>query len=200
MIKKLLCICVFYLCCSGLAWAAEVTLGWQPNTETDLAGYKLYRGIESGIYDTVVDTGDVISYTDSTLEDGVTYYYSLTAYDTSNNESGYSNEVSYNTPPVVLIKTPSGFTIVGNVSLRWYKHRDTSVEGYYVYYGAESGVYTEKVKVIGRDITRKSLTLPAGIYYFRVSAYNSVDIESFLSAEIRKEVSLDPVEGFKIIE
>ena len=50
--------------------SAEVTLAWDPHTEPDLTGYKIYYGSSSGNYASSVDTGNRTSYTLSSLEDG----------------------------------------------------------------------------------------------------------------------------------
>ncbi|MDR4499305.1 MAG: Ig-like domain-containing protein [Candidatus Scalindua sp.] len=71
-------------------------LAWDPNTEGDLAGYRVHYGVSSGNYDTIVDVGNQTSYTISGLISGTTYYFAVTAYNISDNESIYSNEVSYN--------------------------------------------------------------------------------------------------------
>ena len=72
----------------------EVALAWDPNTEPDLAGYKLYYGLGSRVYTKVVDVGDQTSYTVGSLDAGKTYYFAVTAYNTSGYISDYSNEVS----------------------------------------------------------------------------------------------------------
>lgn len=74
-------------------------ISWNANTEPDLAGYKLYYGTSSGVYTTVIDVGltatpSTPSYTVYNLTKGVTYYFNVTAYDTSNNESAFGTEVS----------------------------------------------------------------------------------------------------------
>ena len=79
-----------------------ISLEWDSNTETDLAGYKVYYGTASGVYGTPKDAGmgtpsgtkTTYDLTDPDLIIGQTYFIAVTAYDTSNNESGYSNEVS----------------------------------------------------------------------------------------------------------
>lgn len=72
----------------------KLTISWDANSESDLAGYRLYRSTSSGgPYILVVDTTST-SYVDSGLVSGTTYYYVITAYDTSGNESTYSTEVS----------------------------------------------------------------------------------------------------------
>src|SRR5712691_4478797 len=88
------------------ARAGTATLNWNaPTTNadgtplTDLAGYKVYYGSVSVAYTQVMDVGltsspsapsDVIN----NLADGNTYYFAVTAYNGSGNESGYSGEVS----------------------------------------------------------------------------------------------------------
>ncbi len=90
----------FYVFCacsiSSTAFAAVSHLAWDANSENDLAGYKVYRGPASGSYDMVKDVGNVVAYSDSNLNDNTTYYYAVTAYDFSGNESAKSAEVSFN--------------------------------------------------------------------------------------------------------
>jgi len=76
----------------------EVTLDWNPNSEADLAGYRIYVGTSSGIYDRSIDVGLVTSYTVTYLRGAETYWFAATAYDSSGVESNVSNEVSYVTP------------------------------------------------------------------------------------------------------
>jgi hypothetical protein len=75
------------------AFAQSVTLAWDANSESDLAGYKIYYGTSSRNYSTVVDVKKVTSYTVTGLGPG-TWYFALTAYNTSGAESSFSNEVS----------------------------------------------------------------------------------------------------------
>ena len=75
------------------SYAAQVTLKWHANKEPDLAGYKVYQGTSSRNYDTWMDIGNWTDVTIADLEDNRTYYFSVTAYDTYGNESGYSSEV-----------------------------------------------------------------------------------------------------------
>ncbi len=77
---------------------SQVTLTWDPNSEADLAGYKLHYGTSSGSYDQVVNAGNQTFGTISNLTSGQTYYISVTSYDTSGNESTNSNEVIYAVP------------------------------------------------------------------------------------------------------
>ena len=74
------------------AIAADVTLAWDPNSETDLAGYKVYYGTASGVYGAPITLGKTTTHTVTGLAPG-TYYFAVTAYNTAGLESGFSNEV-----------------------------------------------------------------------------------------------------------
>src|SRR6185503_18788678 len=75
-----------------------VTLAWDANLETDLAGYKAYYGTSSRAYSFVADAANVTSLTISNLQEGLTYYFAATAYNTSGLESDFSAEVSHLIP------------------------------------------------------------------------------------------------------
>jgi len=70
------------------------TLSWDTNTETDLAGYRVYRRTGSSYGAALADVGLATSYPASGLVAGTTYWFTVTAYDRSGNESVKSNEVN----------------------------------------------------------------------------------------------------------
>jgi len=70
-----------------------VTVTWNANAEADLRGYRVYVGTASGVRSQSFDVGNVTS-TRLTLPLGSTYWFSVTAYDTSGNESSPSGEIS----------------------------------------------------------------------------------------------------------
>ena len=86
---------------SGSSGPGEAVLTWEaPLTNadgsplTDLVGYRVYLGTASAAYDPPVDVGSVLSHHLTGLTSAVRYYFAVTAYDTSGNESIFSNEVS----------------------------------------------------------------------------------------------------------
>ena len=83
---------------ANVATGQSVTLTWNPSTDSNVAGYKVYYGVASGIYTNTVDVGNATNATISGLVAGVTYYFTTTALDVSGAESGFSNEVSYKVP------------------------------------------------------------------------------------------------------
>lgn len=82
-------------------------LSWDANSEPDFDEYVIYRGTTSGGPYTEVDRDDATSWADGGLTNGTTYYYVITAVDTSGNESGDSNEVAV-TPASAQ---PSGYFV-----------------------------------------------------------------------------------------
>ena len=77
--------------------STKATLAWDPNTESNLAGYKVYVGTASQVYGTPVDVGLVTTFEVINLTKGQTYYFAVTAYNSAG-ESGDSNEVSKSIP------------------------------------------------------------------------------------------------------
>jgi hypothetical protein len=73
--------------------AVQVTLTWDPNSEPDLAGYKIYYGTADRAYQWNIDVGNVTSYTVTGLQSNILYYFAATAYNTQGLESGFSNQV-----------------------------------------------------------------------------------------------------------
>jgi hypothetical protein len=73
-----------------------VTLNWDDNNETDLAGYNIYRSTTSGSgYGKLnVSLLSDSNYIDNTVTNGIPYFYVVTAVDEANNPSGYSNEAT----------------------------------------------------------------------------------------------------------
>jgi hypothetical protein len=95
------------------AW--DVTLAWDPNQEGDLEGYGIYykRGAAGPPYDFFgyVGTADLSdedspAFTLTGLQEA-TYYFSVTAYDASGNESAFSTSVCAQVGDVVTPCAPA---------------------------------------------------------------------------------------------
>ena len=72
-------------------------VSWDPNTEEDLAGYKVFYGESPGQYSHTVNVGNVTEHLVKDLEYNTDYYFAVTAYDNANNESNFSQEVAAKT-------------------------------------------------------------------------------------------------------
>jgi hypothetical protein len=80
----------------------SVILHWDPNTETSLAGYNVYRSLSSGGLFVKKNTSvlTTLGFCDLTVSDGVTYYYQIKAVTTTSQES---------LPSVTLFTVPNPF-------------------------------------------------------------------------------------------
>ena len=134
MIKKIIGIVLAILLLPILAFAAaDITFGWDGNTEPDLAGYRLYQSDTSGVYvygegssNWVVTIGrgsNPGGKEEVTIQvaDG-TYFWVLTAFDNEEPslESNPSNEITkkVSSPPA----PPQGFWIkLFQIIMAWIK-------------------------------------------------------------------------------
>src|SRR5437870_185370 len=124
----------------ALAWSSRSSDGGSPITH-----YKIYRGTTSGGETLPATIGNVLTYSDTSVTNGVTYYYYVTAVNV-NGESGSSNEVSA-TPvagpsapgaPRNLVATSGN----GTMTLTWSRPSSdgrSPITGYTVYRGTNSG-------------------------------------------------------------
>jgi fibronectin type 3 domain-containing protein len=140
-------------------------------------GYSIYRGTSSGGESaTPIATGlSTLTYTDAGLSNGTTYYYKVTASNTSG-PSGYSSEASATPIPPPPPSTPTGLTATagnGQVSLNY--TAATGATTYNIYRGTTSG--GESTTAVATGVTALSYT-DAGLnnnttYYYKVTASNS---------------------------
>jgi chitodextrinase len=120
----LLVLTMFPLAGQTICFAASVALSWDANTESDLAGYKVYYKADSSSppFDGVgavegaspVDTRNLTTATISGLDPDRTYSFAVTAYNTTGIESAYSNIVTVleAVPPSVSLSAPLNNSIV----------------------------------------------------------------------------------------
>jgi opacity protein-like surface antigen len=101
-------IAVVLMLLASSVFAAGALIGWTANTEADLAGYHIYQSTSPGAHTKGTFQYTILkpltSYTVPGLADG-TYYWVLTAYDQTGNESAFSDEVSLviQIPPAKVI-------------------------------------------------------------------------------------------------
>jgi fibronectin type 3 domain-containing protein len=73
----------------------SVALSWGASSSPSTSGYNIYRSTVRGSGYTKVNSTPIsgLSFTDSTVVAGQTYYYVSTAVDSSGDEIGYSNQI-----------------------------------------------------------------------------------------------------------
>jgi hypothetical protein len=78
----------------------EIRVMWFANAESDLDGYRVYRSTEpTGYFPRVATVGRrATSFSDRDVRNGVTYYYSISSFDDSGNESELAVNTVHDTP------------------------------------------------------------------------------------------------------
>ena len=80
----------FIFGCTVFANAAEVKLAWDANSETDLAGYKVYMSTDQGATWTAgVDVGNITAHTYPDVPDTGLILFRVSAYDANNETIRY---------------------------------------------------------------------------------------------------------------
>ncbi len=83
----------------------NVVLAWNPSPATNVVGYNVYFGTESGSYPFLINLDNVTDTQIYGLADGATYFFAVSATDSEGDESALSEEISYTVPlppPVTL--------------------------------------------------------------------------------------------------
>ncbi len=101
--------------CGEAQAGQSITLAWNPNTEADVIGYRLYYGLAPRNYLTHLDVlppdapATNVAASVSGLLAGRTYYFAVTALNRDGAESDYSEEVLYTvrSPAVLPVVTES---------------------------------------------------------------------------------------------
>ena len=93
---------------TGWIYAGTMSIAWDPVSDSDLAGYKVYYGTAPGNYPLSKDVGNTTSTVLTGLDPCTRYYVAVKAYDTGGLESAsYSNEIAGLPRPVLNTVTPS---------------------------------------------------------------------------------------------
>jgi Concanavalin A-like lectin/glucanases superfamily/Purple acid Phosphatase, N-terminal domain len=158
------------------AHAGDIALGWHASTAPSVAGYKLYYGNVTRLYHTVIDVGNVVTYTVSGLPAG-TYYFAVTAY-SATEETGYSNEVSAVISPSDT-KPPSisdvAATDVGNsaVTIRWSTDEPASSQLEYGLSASYGFTTTDDPSLVTSHTVLLSNLAAGTTYHYRVKSKDS---------------------------
>jgi fibronectin type 3 domain-containing protein len=122
-----------------------VELSWEvPASDggASIINYRIYRGTAAGGETFLAEVADITDYNDTTVTNGVTYYYKVTAVNTIG-ESDLSNEA--NAIPFEYPGAPQNMTIAsgdGYIFITWDtpdSQGSSSVTNYLIFRGTESG-------------------------------------------------------------
>lgn len=180
-----------------------VPLSWQALRYEVVEGYVLYRSKDKDSnyrkIATIRGRTDT-SYTDTKLADNTTYWYKVSAYNKDGLETDPSEPVSATTrdiPP-----TPQNLSAKSNqprkVTLTWQllTNPEDEIEGYNIYRAeTESGPFVKIDDVSKRKSSYVDDNKPLKdntVYYYKISAYNSVNAESSLSQAVSAKTKALP--------
>ena len=99
--------------CLRLEADRSVTLAWDANSETDVAGYRLYCAVAGGDSPAIIDVGTTNAFRLDNLTGSTIYTFYVTCYNTAGLESEASNTIEYTTPaesltdPDIITLTPA---------------------------------------------------------------------------------------------
>ena len=170
---------------SGLSASADdiglVNLTWTDNSD-DETGFQLQRAADAGFTVNVAVNllgADITSFADTSVAEGITYYYKVIAF------NGVGNSDPSNTAVVTTLVTPTapagptGLTAsaaTGQVNLSWTDNADNE-DGFHLQRAADAGFTNGLTSVdLPADTTGYAdMSVADGTtYYYRVIAYNGV--------------------------
>lgn len=173
----------------------EVRLSWAALEGPEIKGYNVYRSImendgfkKIAVIDQPTNSNEKkLQYKDSEgLTDSTRYYYRITAFETSQAETSNKVTVSAITKgkPAAPQNVRAISGLVKKIEINCAPSNDEDVEGYKLYASRQSnGEFLLIKKLEGRNNTKfvdedKARIDDSGKYYYRLTCYNKVDVES----------------------
>jgi hypothetical protein len=172
---------------------SQIALSWSApssNGGSTITGYNIYRGTTSGSEGTTpiaTVNGTTLTYTDTGLTNGPTYFYKVTAIN-SIGMSPQSNEANATpTAPATSPQPPTGLTTTtissSQINLSWTAPSDnggSAITGYQIERSTDNGNTWSTIQSNTGSTTTYSDTglSPSTSYTYRVSAINSVGTSS----------------------
>jgi hypothetical protein len=171
----------------GVASAQGYALAWEPNTDPLTAGYRVFAGTRSGVYQWNADVGRVTGALLPELTQAGTYYFAVRAYDGMGGLGAPSTELSITVGPPGAPPDLAASALGSRVSLSWRNAPGLVPASHYLLYvGTQPG--TANV-VSGFPIGNQlsvSGDLSPGRYYVCVQAANR-----FGGGPMSSEVAID---------
>jgi len=99
--------------CTTAQAQQSLTLAWDLSLDPSVAGYNVYYGGTSGTYTNMTSAGNAPQFAITGLLGGTTYFFVVTAYDASGDESPFSDEIMSTIPilPQLQFNVAPGGTI-----------------------------------------------------------------------------------------
>lgn len=128
--------------CVSVSHAASVTLFWDASTGPNVASYTLRYGTSSRSYPNTLNVGNTLTASVTNLTPGTTYYFAVTARNTSGVDSDPSSEVIFLAPGTAPPNQPPTLAAISNIII-----------------GEDSGLRTVSLSGISSGSTSEAQTL-----------------------------------------
>ncbi|MCH7573898.1 MAG: fibronectin type III domain-containing protein [Candidatus Marinimicrobia bacterium] len=180
---------------TATAGDGQIDLHWNPNAEDDFFKYYINGGTTTAPTTRVDSTaGGNLNDTTATLiglSNGTTYFYRITAVDSSGNASAYSGEVNATPVDLTAPAIPAALAATagdGQINLHWNPNAEADFLHYRVYGGTVTAPTTVVDSTTGGDLNDTTATLTGlsngTTYYYRITAVDSAGNESAYSNEV----------------
>jgi len=191
---RIIALASLLLACAPVA-AGNLKVTWQPNTESDLAGYFVYYGAKDRPLGTRIDVGRQTQYLIQNLMAGETYYIAVTAVDQAGNESGFSEQMSARVltdqeknggpPPqhYLLQSHPNPFQISAhkNTAITFELGEDAPVKleifnvlGQRLLTLVDKSLNSGAQKILWNGLDAQKQTAPTGVYLYRLETSGQI--------------------------
>ncbi|HYU50466.1 MAG TPA: S8 family serine peptidase [Candidatus Limnocylindria bacterium] len=169
---------------SATGGTGQVTLGWTTPASggSPISGYRLYRGTSSGSLAPYQTLGLVTAYTDTSVSNGTTYYYQVSAVNTIGEGSRSTERSATPVAPASLPSAPLGLSASQSfpkgIDLAWTapaSNGGSAITDYRIYRSTTTGTETLLVTVTGGTTSyRDTATKKGTLYFYVVRAVNAV--------------------------
>jgi hypothetical protein len=182
----------------------KIVLRWQEITGFFAVGYEIYRAFNLGGPFAMLGQTDKTEYSDQNVQNGITYFYKVRAFDKRGRASEFSPVIDacpdFAPNPPIILKTEGR---AKSVLLVWVsnpsKSQDTAkLSGYRIYRAkSEEDTYQEITQLSVGDLAgssdgkmyyRDKALLDGSTYFYRVVAFNEKNIESDFSHPLKGTV------------
>ena len=141
------------LCLATLApaFARDIQLSWDPSSDPNVIGYKVYyqggsatlplAGTDATNGASPIDAGNATSFTITGLNDSQIYYFVVSAYTADGAESAPSDQVASQWVPSLTFPTDKTAKLPANIQLLWdAPPAGSNAVTYTLYYGTDSNL------------------------------------------------------------
>lgn len=168
-----------------------IGVSWNP--VKDVAGYVVYRKIDSSSWKkvTTITSNSTYVYFDKDVKVGYTYSYTVKAYKKINGKNVYSSYDKKGKSGKLSTRVSGFVPKKGTATINWVK--TTGASGYYIYRAANKNGKYEKIKAIadGDTLSYTNTGLKNGTYYYKVTPYGLINGKKILgSSSEPKEIKI----------